>query len=116
MDKDGLPLNKGKVYVSKASLPAVKEEYLAQFQEDFSLFLNSRSHEMTRDGRVILIIHGRLSEDPIYELTWEPLAEAIVDMVSLVTSKCLTKLNFRVECSFITNKFVLFLYFSGIDS
>ncbi|XP_031255634.1 probable caffeine synthase 2 [Pistacia vera] len=83
MDKEGLPLNKGKVYISKTSPAAVKEEYLAQFQEDFSLFLKSRSHEMIREGRVILIINGRLSEDPTNGEPWEPLAEAIADMVSL---------------------------------
>ncbi|XP_031253752.1 probable caffeine synthase 2 [Pistacia vera] len=83
MDKEGLPLNKGKVFISKTSPAALKEEYLAQFEEDFSLFLKSRSHEMIREGRVILIINGRLSEDPTNGEPWEPLAEAIADMVSL---------------------------------
>ncbi|KAJ0044633.1 hypothetical protein Pint_06450 [Pistacia integerrima] len=97
VDKDGLPLNKGKIYISKTSPPGVKEAYLAQFQQDFGLFLQSRSQEMIADGRVVLILHGRQSSDATSKennFDWELLAEAIGNMVSLVNAKS-SKLIFR---------------------
>ncbi|XP_031253800.1 probable caffeine synthase 2 [Pistacia vera] len=85
-DIEGLPLNKGKIYISDTSSQAVKEAYLAQFQVDFGLFLKSRSQEMIHDGRVFLIFHGRLSAEHSTTDTcfcWEPLSKAIADLVSL---------------------------------
>ncbi|XWS74840.1 hypothetical protein CRYUN_Cryun01aG0032400 [Craigia yunnanensis] len=81
----GLPLNKGKIYMSKTSPPGVRKAYLFQFQEDFLLFLKCRSPEMVSDGRMVLIIHGRESPDPTDRdncYTWEILADAISYMVS----------------------------------
>ncbi|KAL5733077.1 hypothetical protein ACOSQ2_032769 [Xanthoceras sorbifolium] len=78
--------NKGKIYISKISPPGVREAYLAQFQQDFSLFLKSRAQEMVAGhGRVVLILHGRLSADPTSEdsyTPWELFAEAISHLVS----------------------------------
>ncbi|OMO76252.1 SAM dependent carboxyl methyltransferase [Corchorus olitorius] len=82
----GLPLNKGKIYISKTSLPAVIKAYLTQFQEDFISFLKCRSLEMVSNGRMVLIIHGRESEDPTtdrdHNYIWEVLGNAISCMVS----------------------------------
>ncbi|KAL7229083.1 hypothetical protein ACSBR2_007723 [Camellia fascicularis] len=44
--REGLALNKGKIYVSMTSPPVVREAYLSQFHEDFTNFLNSRSQEV----------------------------------------------------------------------
>ncbi|KAK0591680.1 hypothetical protein LWI29_006283 [Acer saccharum] len=81
-----LPINKGKIYISKTSPPAVREAYLAQFQQDFSLFLRSRAQEMVPDvGRVVLILHGRLSADPTSKdshTPWEHFSDAISHLVS----------------------------------
>ncbi|XP_059666387.1 probable caffeine synthase 4 isoform X1 [Cornus florida] len=82
---EGLPLNKGKMYISTTSPPVVREAYLTQFQEDFTMFLKSRSEEMVPDGCMVLILHGRQSADPLDKEScwqWELLAEAIADMVS----------------------------------
>ncbi|XWS74839.1 hypothetical protein CRYUN_Cryun01aG0032300 [Craigia yunnanensis] len=81
----GLPLNKGKIYISKTSSSAVRKAYLSQFQEDFLAFLKCRFSELISDGRMVLIIHGRESADPTCKdscYTWELLAEAISYMVS----------------------------------
>ncbi|OMO76194.1 SAM dependent carboxyl methyltransferase [Corchorus olitorius] len=82
---EGLPLNKGKIYISKTSLPAVSKAYLSQFQQDFLSFLRCRSSEMVTNGRMVLIIHGRETKDPADRdgcYVWEVLADAISYMVS----------------------------------
>ncbi|KAK6227849.1 hypothetical protein SCA6_000189 [Theobroma cacao] len=79
------PPNKGKIYISKTSPPAVWKAYLSQFQEDFLSFLRCRSPELVPDGRMVLIIHGRKSADPTTRescYTWEVLADAISYQVS----------------------------------
>ncbi|XVF24054.1 hypothetical protein REPUB_Repub13aG0093600 [Reevesia pubescens] len=84
-NEGGSPLNKGKIYISKTSPPGVRKAYLSQFQEDFLLFLKSRSPELVPDGRMVLIFHGRKFEDPTIRencFTWEILAEAISYLVS----------------------------------
>lgn len=92
-DEAGLPLNKGKIYISTTSPAAVKEAYLTHFKEDLSLFLKSRSQEMVRNGRVFFVIPGRPSADqfPIREslYPWEPLAQSISSLVSEVSTALL---------------------------
>ncbi|CAK9135737.1 IpCS1 [Ilex paraguariensis] len=83
--KEGLPLNKGKIYISKTSPPVVAAAYLAQFKEDFTLFLKSRAEEMVQNGRMVLILNGRQASDPWCQEScyhWEILAGAISEMVS----------------------------------
>ncbi|XAR65909.1 Theobromine synthase [Bertholletia excelsa] len=83
--KEGQPLNKGKIYISKTSPPGVREAYIAQFQEDITAFLKARSQEMVPHGRMVLILYGRSSTDPTSKENsdrWELLAEAISEMVS----------------------------------
>ncbi|XP_007009070.2 PREDICTED: probable caffeine synthase 2 [Theobroma cacao] len=81
----GLPLNKGKIYMSKTSPPAVTKAYLSQFQEDFSSLLKFRSQELAPNGRVVLIFNGRQTADPTNKdtcYTWDLLAEALSYLVS----------------------------------
>ncbi|XP_059632286.1 probable caffeine synthase 4 [Cornus florida] len=83
--KEGLPLNKGNIYISQTSPPIVREAYLAQFQEDLTLFLKCRSEEMVPGARIVLILHGRQSSDPWGKVScypWELLGQAIAEMVS----------------------------------
>ncbi|KAK6227858.1 hypothetical protein SCA6_000198 [Theobroma cacao] len=83
--EEGLPLNKGKIYMSKTSPPAVKEAYLSQFEEDFSSVLRFRSPELAPDGRMVLILNGRQSADPTEKdicYLWDLLAEALSYLVS----------------------------------
>lgn len=80
-----MALNKGNIYISKTSPPVVREAYLAQFQEDFTMFLKSRSEEVVPCGSAVLILHGRKSPDPSTKeccATWDLIAEAIAALVS----------------------------------
>nr|XP_027094040.1 jasmonate O-methyltransferase-like isoform X2 [Coffea arabica] len=80
-----VPLNKGKIYISKTSPSSVSKAYLSQFREDLSLFLKSRSEEMVPGGRMVLSFLGRTSADPATEHgghQWELLAKALTSMVS----------------------------------
>lgn len=85
--KEGLPLNEGRIYISKTSPPSVRKAYLDQFQEDFTLFLKSRAMEMVPHGHMILMLLGRESTDPANMEScymWELLADAISDLVEQV--------------------------------
>ncbi|CAL5368797.1 unnamed protein product [Camellia sinensis] len=83
--KEGLALNKGKIYISMTSPHVVREAYLSQFHEDFTMFLNARSQEAVPNGCMVLILHGRKSSDPSKIescFTWELLAIAIAELAS----------------------------------
>ncbi|XP_059281438.1 probable methyltransferase TCM_000336 [Lycium ferocissimum] len=56
---DGKSMNKGNIYISEKSPPLVSKAYFEQFQEDFSLFLCSRSEELVSGGKMVLILLGR---------------------------------------------------------
>ncbi|XP_016498515.1 putative methyltransferase TCM_000336 isoform X2 [Nicotiana tabacum] len=58
-DEDGRSMNKANIYISENSPPQVSEAYFEQFQEDFSLFLRSRSEELVTGGKMVLILLGR---------------------------------------------------------
>ncbi|XP_068639148.1 probable jasmonic acid carboxyl methyltransferase 2 [Aristolochia californica] len=79
------PLNKGKLYISKTSPPNVYHAYLAQFQRDFSQFLQSRSAEVAPGGRMVLSFVGRPTADPTTEEAthqWELIAQALHSMAA----------------------------------
>ncbi|THG08674.1 hypothetical protein TEA_011292 [Camellia sinensis var. sinensis] len=83
--REGLALNKGKIYISKTSPPVVREAYLSQFYEYFTMFLNARSQEVVPNGCMVLILRGRLSSNPLDMescFTWELLAITIAELVS----------------------------------
>ncbi|XVF73783.1 hypothetical protein PTKIN_Ptkin13bG0009800 [Pterospermum kingtungense] len=76
-------LNRGKVYISKSSPESVLDAYSLQFQNDFSVFIKSRSQELVPGGRMILSFMGRRSFDPTTEDScyhWELLAQAIMSL------------------------------------
>ncbi|XP_043722472.1 probable caffeine synthase 4 [Telopea speciosissima] len=60
----GIPINKGKIYISNTSPPPVSKAYLEQFQEDFTSFIMLRSKELIPNARMVLILHGRQGGDP----------------------------------------------------
>ncbi|XP_077210592.1 putative jasmonic acid carboxyl methyltransferase 1 isoform X2 [Tasmannia lanceolata] len=77
-----ITLNGGSIYLAKTSPLSVFKAYLAQFQNDFSLFLKLRSEEIVGGGRMVLTLIGKISSDPSnIECCWEPLAQALNDMV-----------------------------------
>ncbi|KAG5008239.1 hypothetical protein JHK82_026170 [Glycine max] len=52
-------LNKGHCYIVNKSPPVVYNSYLKQFQQDFKLFLKSRSEELVPGGAIVLVLLGR---------------------------------------------------------
>ncbi|WRX31358.1 SAM dependent carboxyl methyltransferase - like 10 [Theobroma cacao] len=96
------PLNKGKVYISKSSPHSVLHAYSLQFQNDFPMFIESRSQELVPGGRMVLSLFGRRSTDPTTEEScyqWELLAQAIM---SLVREEI--KVEIQKEGSFIIDR------------
>ncbi|XP_010031255.2 probable caffeine synthase 2 [Eucalyptus grandis] len=83
--KEGLPLNKGRIYISETSPSVVKEAYLAQFRVDLSTFLKFRSEEMVNNGYLVLVLNGRKDKDFAginSHYIMEKLGEAIANLVS----------------------------------
>ncbi|XP_020523964.1 caffeine synthase 1 isoform X2 [Amborella trichopoda] len=83
--EDGVPPNKGKIYISEASPPCVPKAYFSQFKKDFSLFLKSRSEEMIDGGRMVLMLLGRRTDNPCDKdatFLWEIFAKAFAYLVS----------------------------------
>ncbi|CAN1122385.1 Probable methyltransferase TCM_000168 [Linum perenne] len=84
-DKLNPLINKGKVFISKTSSPAVIEAYKSQFQRDFSAFLAARSKEVIPGGRMVFQFKGRRIEDPAPDescLLWDYLGLAFQELVS----------------------------------
>ncbi|KAB2618096.1 salicylate carboxymethyltransferase [Pyrus ussuriensis x Pyrus communis] len=83
--KEGKSINKGSVYISESSPVGVSQAYLKQFQEDFTLFLKSRSEELTAGGRMVLIFLGRSGPDHVDRgncFLWQLLSQSIAILVS----------------------------------
>ncbi|GAV76914.1 Methyltransf_7 domain-containing protein [Cephalotus follicularis] len=84
-DEEGKSINKGSIYISDSSPSGVSRAYLKQFQEDFSLFLRSRSKELTSGGRMVLILLGRIGQDHVdrgNSFFWELLSRSLASLVS----------------------------------
>ncbi|RDY07384.1 Salicylate carboxymethyltransferase, partial [Mucuna pruriens] len=71
-------LNKGHCHIVSTSPPAVYKAYLKQFQEDFKLFLKSRSEELVPGGAMVLVFLGK-SEIP-RRTGWEIISLILNDM------------------------------------
>lgn len=87
-DENGKSINKGNIYISETSPPAVSHAYFIQFQEDFSSFLESRSNELFPLGRMVLMFLGRLGPDHVYRgnsFYRELLSQALAIMLSQVS-------------------------------
>ncbi|KAI7746300.1 hypothetical protein M8C21_014843, partial [Ambrosia artemisiifolia] len=84
-DKDGRSINKGRFYISESSSLQVFKAYFDQFQEDFSLFLQSRSKELLPRGRMVLILLGRRDQSHVdrgNSFLWELLSRSFATLVS----------------------------------
>ncbi|KAM0941601.1 putative benzoate O-methyltransferase [Dioscorea sansibarensis] len=64
IEKGGINVNKGNIYISRTSPPIVSVLYLEQFKRDFSSFLKFRSQELVKGGQMVLSFLGRKSCDP----------------------------------------------------
>ncbi|KAK2965909.1 hypothetical protein RJ640_011156 [Escallonia rubra] len=84
-NKQGRSINKGCIYLSKSSPQMVSQAYFKQFQEDFHLFLRSRSEELVTGGRMVLIMLGRRDLDHFDRgnaFLWELLTRSFKILVS----------------------------------
>ncbi|KAK6161354.1 hypothetical protein DH2020_004735 [Rehmannia glutinosa] len=84
-DDQGMSLNKKSIYITKNSPPKVCNAYAKQFQEDFSLFLKSRSQELVSGGRMVLLLTGRSGPDIFIRdntFFWEVLYQSFHTLVS----------------------------------
>ncbi|CAH1413591.1 unnamed protein product [Lactuca virosa] len=84
-DKNGKSVNKGSLYISESSSPQVSKAYFDQFQEDFSMFLRSRSKELLAGGRMVLILLGRRDRSHVdrgNSFLWELLSRSFATLVS----------------------------------
>ncbi|ERN19065.1 salicylate carboxymethyltransferase [Amborella trichopoda] len=82
-NEEGMPLNKGHIYIDEASPPEVAQAYLQQFQKDFSSFLGFRSREIVRGGYMVLIFFGRTARqeaDKEFFSLWKVLNQAILSL------------------------------------
>ncbi|RHN50217.1 putative salicylate carboxymethyltransferase [Medicago truncatula] len=75
------PLNKGNIYLTRASPPAVQKTYFEQFQQDFSLFLRSRSSELLPGGAMVLTLIGRDEQNELMN-AWVVIGMALNDMAA----------------------------------
>ncbi|RWW74621.1 hypothetical protein BHE74_00017438 [Ensete ventricosum] len=102
VDSNGEPINKGKIYISNTSHPAVPLAYLRQFQKDFRLFLKSRSAELRTGGRIVVLILGRRTDDHSDKnatVLWELLDQSLAIMISQVSA---TLVFYSFRCSSAT--------------
>lgn len=86
-DEEGRSMNGKSIYISGRSPPAVRRAYLQQFQEDFSLFLKSRSQELVPGGRMLLVMLGRIASDHARcanSFLWELLYQSLAHLVAQV--------------------------------
>ncbi|KAJ8461279.1 hypothetical protein OPV22_034205 [Ensete ventricosum] len=85
--EQGVPLNKGNIYIAENSPPQVVKAYQEQHRRDFSTFLKSRYVELSVGGGMVLAFLGRRNKHPADgELSYLSglLAEALNAMASRV--------------------------------
>ncbi|KAK7390445.1 hypothetical protein VNO78_25750 [Psophocarpus tetragonolobus] len=92
-------LNKGNIYLTRTSLPAVYTAYLEQFQRDFKLLLKSRSEELKLEGSMVFSFIGR-EEDQEINYPWVVLGMVLNDMVleGMIEEKKLDSFNVPLYC------------------
>lgn len=84
-DKEGESVNKGSIYISESSPPEVSQAYHRQFQEDFNLFLRSRSGELVSGGCAVLILLGRSGSNHVdrgISFLWKILSRSFKILIS----------------------------------
>ncbi|XP_076954481.1 putative methyltransferase TCM_000336 [Bidens hawaiensis] len=84
-DNDGRSVNKGSFYITESSSKHVSKAYFDQFQEDFTLFLQSRSKELVSGGRMVLILLGsrdRSHVDRGNSFLWELLSRSFATLAN----------------------------------
>nr|GMD14789.1 salicylate carboxymethyltransferase-like [Ipomoea batatas] len=77
----GIEENKRNIRMATTSPLSVIKAYYDQFEQDFSNFLECRSKELVKRGRMVLTMQGRSSENPTCHL-WELLTLALNEIVA----------------------------------
>ena len=78
LTKEAESLYKGHCHIVSTSPPEVYKAYLKQFQQDFKLFLKSRSEELVPGGAMLLVVLGN-HETP-RRTGWELISLILNDM------------------------------------
>ncbi|XP_044978329.1 anthranilate O-methyltransferase 1-like isoform X2 [Hordeum vulgare subsp. vulgare] len=70
--------------VRRERLPVVAEAYARQFRKDFTLFLKLRAKELVSDGRMVVSLAGRRSDELVSEIShvWGTAAQILGIMAS----------------------------------
>ncbi|KAL2892877.1 Caffeine synthase 1 [Bienertia sinuspersici] len=84
-DEQGIPLNKGNIYLSETCPKEVAKAYFTQFEQDLTHFIKLRSEEMVHNGCMLMTLRGRPC--PTDSLTWTSfelklITEALTCLVS----------------------------------
>ncbi|TKY75409.1 caffeine synthase 3 [Spatholobus suberectus] len=93
------PINKGAIYLTRTSPPAVHKAYFAQFQEDFKFFLRSRSSEILPGGAMVLTFIGRDEDNELIN-AWVVIGMALNEMAAekLIEQAKLDSFNIPSYC------------------
>ena len=83
MTEEGLPLNKGNIYIGKTSPKSVHDAYLDQFDRDFTNFLSARADELVSGGHLFVTLAPKI-DDPVAYNVQDLLGMTMNDMVSEV--------------------------------
>ncbi|KAK9056883.1 hypothetical protein SSX86_024247 [Deinandra increscens subsp. villosa] len=81
---EGLQNNGSNICMTRTSPPNVHKAYRKQFHNDFTKFLQMRSKEVVRDGRMVLTFPARSLVDPTTDecfAQFELLGQSLVDML-----------------------------------
>lgn len=92
--EEGLPLNKGNIYIGKTSPKSVHDAYLDQFDRDFTNFLSIRADELVSGGHLFVTLTPKI-DDPVAYNVQDLLGMTMNDMVSegLIEEKALDTFN-----------------------
>ncbi|CAO2828111.1 unnamed protein product [Amaranthus hypochondriacus] len=77
LNEQGIPINKGNVYMSETSSNAVGNAYWSQFQNDFTKFLKYRSEEVMSNGCMLITLLGRPNDSDFF--TWRTVELKIIN-------------------------------------
>ncbi|XP_071939941.1 probable caffeine synthase MTL2 [Coffea arabica] len=79
--EEGLPLNKGNIYIGKTSPKNVHDAYLDQFDRDFTNFLSARADELVFGEHLFVTLAPKI-DDPVAYNVQDLLGMTMIDMVS----------------------------------
>ncbi|CAO2828112.1 unnamed protein product [Amaranthus hypochondriacus] len=84
-NEQGMPMNKGDIYMSETSSKAVGNVYWTQFENDFTKFLKHRSEEVVPNGYMLITLLGRPNDSNFF--TWRNVEHKIItqSLIALIS-------------------------------